>query len=73
MMDRSPSLVVCKATSLLSLLRTGRAAEAEAAWPSLLAAAPLLQTYRSAPRLAGSPCSRRGLDRSRAGPGVSAL
>ncbi|MBR0845830.1 tetratricopeptide repeat protein [Bradyrhizobium liaoningense] len=49
-MDRTPALGVCKAVWLSSLIRTGRAAEAEAAWPALVAATPSLQTYRMTPR-----------------------
>jgi len=49
-MDRTPALGVCKAVWLSSLVRTGHAAEAEQAWPSLVAAAPSLQTYRMTPR-----------------------
>ncbi len=45
-MDRAPAYVVCKAIWLSSLLRTGRAADAEAAWPALVAAAPSLPSYR---------------------------
>jgi hypothetical protein len=40
---------VCKAIWLSSLIRTGRAVEAEAAWPPLVASAPSLQTYRMTP------------------------
>ena len=48
-MDRTPALGVCKAVWLSSLIRTGHAVEAEAAWPALVAAAPSLQTYRMTP------------------------
>ncbi|MCP3469350.1 winged helix-turn-helix domain-containing protein [Bradyrhizobium sp. CCGUVB1N3] len=48
-MDRTPALGVCKAIWLSSLVRTGHAFEAEAAWPALVAAAPSLQTYRMTP------------------------
>lgn len=49
-MDRTPAIGVCKAVWLSSLIRTGHAADAEAAWPALVAAAPSLQTYRMTPR-----------------------
>ena len=49
-MDRTPAMGVCKAVWLSSLIRTGHAVEAEAAWPALVAAAPSLQTYRMTPR-----------------------
>ncbi|WP_187434658.1 winged helix-turn-helix domain-containing tetratricopeptide repeat protein [Bradyrhizobium cytisi] len=48
-MDRTPALGVCKAIWLSSLVRTGHAVEAQAAWPALVAAAPSLQTYRMTP------------------------
>ena len=48
-MDRTPALGVCKAIWLSSLVRTGHAVEAEAAWPALVAAAPSLQAYRMTP------------------------
>jgi DNA-binding winged helix-turn-helix (wHTH) protein/TolB-like protein/Tfp pilus assembly protein PilF len=48
-MDRTPAIGVCKAIWLSSLIRTGRAVEAEAAWPPLVAFAPSLQTYRMTP------------------------
>jgi DNA-binding winged helix-turn-helix (wHTH) protein/TolB-like protein/Tfp pilus assembly protein PilF len=48
-MDRTPAIGVCKAIWLSSLIRTGHAVEAEAAWPALVAAAPSLQTYRMTP------------------------
>jgi TolB-like protein/tetratricopeptide (TPR) repeat protein len=47
---RTPAFGVCKAVWLSSLIRTGHAAEAEQAWPALVAAAPSLQTYRMTPR-----------------------
>jgi DNA-binding winged helix-turn-helix (wHTH) protein/TolB-like protein len=47
--DRTPALGVCKAIWLSSLVRTGHAVEAEAAWPPLVASAPSLQTYRMTP------------------------
>jgi tetratricopeptide (TPR) repeat protein len=34
-MDRAPAMGVCKAVWLSSLIRTGHAVEAEAAWPAL--------------------------------------
>ena len=49
-MDRTPAMGVCKAIWLSSLLRTGHAVEAEAAWPALVAATPSLQTYRMTPK-----------------------
>jgi DNA-binding winged helix-turn-helix (wHTH) protein/TolB-like protein len=49
-MDRTPAMGVCKAVWLSSLIRTGHAVEAEAAWPALVAATPSLQTYRMTPR-----------------------
>ena len=49
-MDRTPAMGVCKAVWLSSLIRTGHAVEAEAAWPALVAAAPSLQTYRMTPK-----------------------
>ena len=55
-MDRTPALGVCKAIWLSSLIRTGHAAEAEAAWPALVASAPSLQTYRMTPH--GTPMAR---------------
>jgi hypothetical protein len=55
-MERAPAIVVCKAIWLSSNMRAGRAAEAEAAWPRLVAAAPSLQGYRYAPR--GTPEGR---------------
>ncbi|HTO61182.1 MAG TPA: winged helix-turn-helix domain-containing protein [Bradyrhizobium sp.] len=48
-MDRTPALGVCKAIWLSSLVRTGHAIEAEAAWPALVVAAPSLQAYRMTP------------------------
>lgn len=48
-MDRTPAFGVCKAIWLSSLIRTGHAVEAEAAWPPLVASAPSLQTYRMTP------------------------
>jgi len=48
-MDRTPAIGVCKAIWLSSLIRTGHAVEAEAAWPPLVASAPSLQTYRMTP------------------------
>jgi len=48
--ERAPAVVVCKALWLSSLVRTGRAAEAEAAWPKLAAEAPSLLSYRFVPR-----------------------
>ena len=47
--DRTPAFGVCKAIWLSSLIRTGHAVEAEAAWPPLVASAPSLQTYRMTP------------------------
>jgi hypothetical protein len=41
---------VCKAVWLSSLIRTGHAVEADAAWSALVAATPSLQTYPMAPR-----------------------
>ena len=49
-MDRTPAMGFCKAVWLSSLIRTGHAVEAEAAWPALVAATPYLQTYRMTPR-----------------------
>ncbi|MBR0824197.1 winged helix-turn-helix domain-containing protein [Bradyrhizobium manausense] len=49
-MDRTPAMGFCKAIWLSSLIRTGRAAEAEAAWPALVEATPSLRTYRMTPR-----------------------
>jgi tetratricopeptide (TPR) repeat protein len=50
-MDRTPAMGgLCKAVWLSSLIRTGHAVEAEAAWPALVAATPNLQTYRMTPR-----------------------
>jgi DNA-binding winged helix-turn-helix (wHTH) protein/TolB-like protein len=49
-MERVPVLVVCKAIWLSSQFRTGHGAEAEAAWPRLVAAAPWLEKYRYSPR-----------------------
>ena len=49
-MDRTPAMGFCKAVWLSSLIRTGHAVEAEAAWPALVAAAPSLQTYQMTPR-----------------------
>ena len=48
-MDRTPAFGVCKAIWLSSLIRTGHAVEAEAAWPPLVASAPSLQTYHMTP------------------------
>jgi Tfp pilus assembly protein PilF len=48
--DRLPALGVCKAMWLSSLVRAGRAVEAEAAWPALLVATPSLRTYRMTPQ-----------------------
>lgn len=48
-MGRTPALGVCKAVWLSSLIRTGHAVQAEAAWPVLVAAAPSLQAYRMTP------------------------
>jgi TolB-like protein/Tfp pilus assembly protein PilF len=48
-MDRTPAMGVCKAIWLSSLVRTGHAVKAEAAWPALVAAAPSLQAYRMTP------------------------
>jgi TolB-like protein len=48
-MDRTPAFGVCKAIWLSSLIRTGNAVEAEAAWPPLVASARSLQTYRMTP------------------------
>jgi DNA-binding winged helix-turn-helix (wHTH) protein/TolB-like protein/Flp pilus assembly protein TadD len=67
-MERAPALVVCKAIWLSSSLRAGHAADAEAAWPRLVAAAPSLQSYRYAPR--DTPEARaieEDLDRFRGG------
>ena len=52
-MERLPAIVVCKAIWLSSQLRAGHAADAEAEWPRLVAAAPRLERYRYAPR--GTP------------------
>jgi len=49
-MDRTPAMGICKAVWLSSLIRTGHAVEAEAAWPALVAATPSLQTYCMTPR-----------------------
>jgi TolB-like protein len=50
-MDRIPAMGgFCKAVWLSSLIRTGHAVEAEAAWPALVAATPSLQTYRMTPK-----------------------
>lgn len=49
-MDRTPAIGFCKAIWLSSLIRSGRAAEAEAAWPALVVATPSLRTYRMTPR-----------------------
>ena len=50
-MDRTPAMGgFCKAVWVSSLIRTGHAVEAEAAWPALVAATPNLQTYRMTPR-----------------------
>jgi tetratricopeptide (TPR) repeat protein len=49
-MDRTPAYGLCKAVWLSSLIRTGHAVEAEAAWPALVAATPSLQTYQMTPR-----------------------
>jgi hypothetical protein len=49
-MDRAPASAVCKAIWLSSMIRTGRLVEAQAAWPSLVAAVPSLQTYRRTSR-----------------------
>jgi len=65
-MDRTPAMGVCKAIWLSSLIRTGHAAEAESAWPQLVASAPILQTYRMTPH--GSSMARlvdEDLDRLR--------
>ena len=55
-MERVPALVVCKAIWLSSQVRAGHAAQAEAAWPRLVTAAPWLQSYQYAPR--GTPEAR---------------
>jgi DNA-binding winged helix-turn-helix (wHTH) protein/TolB-like protein/tetratricopeptide (TPR) repeat protein len=47
--ERVPALAVCKAIWLSSHIRMGRAADAEAAWPDLVAATPWLRSYRYAP------------------------
>jgi DNA-binding winged helix-turn-helix (wHTH) protein/TolB-like protein/Tfp pilus assembly protein PilF len=49
-MQRLPALAVCKAIWLSAQLRTGGTADAEAAWPILVAATPWLRSYRYAPR-----------------------
>jgi TolB-like protein len=49
-MDRTPAMGFCKAVWLSSLIRTGHAVEAEAAWPALVAAAPSLQAYQMTPK-----------------------
>jgi TolB-like protein/Tfp pilus assembly protein PilF len=49
-MDRTPAMGVCKAVWLSSLIRTGHAVEAEAAWLALVAATPSLQAYRMTPK-----------------------
>jgi TolB-like protein len=49
-MDRTPAMDVCKAVWLSSLIRTGHAVEAEAAWLALVAATPSLQAYRMTPK-----------------------
>ena len=49
-MDRTPAMGFCKAVWLSSLIRTGHAIEAEAAWPALVAATPSLLTYQMTPR-----------------------
>ncbi len=49
-MDRTPAMGFCKAIWLSSLIRAGRVAEAEAAWPALVATTPSLRTYRMTPR-----------------------
>jgi len=64
--ERTPALRVCEAIWLSSLLRTGRASDAQAAWPALLASAPSLLAYRATPR--DTPMSRtidEDLDRLR--------
>jgi hypothetical protein len=55
-MERAPAIVVCKVIWLSSNMRAGHSADAEAAWPRLVAAAPSLQSYHYAPR--GTPEAR---------------
>ena len=67
-MDRAPALVVCKAIWLSSMIRSRHAAQAQAAWPSLVAAAPWLQSYRMTPL--GTPAAKavdEDLDHLKAG------
>jgi tetratricopeptide (TPR) repeat protein len=67
-MDRVPAVASCKAIWLSSQMRTGRTADAEAAWPKLVAATPGLESYRYAPR--DTPEARaidEDLDRLRSG------